>query len=497
MKIKKLIKNIPSILLKGSKEIEISGVCANSKRVSPGNLFIAKRGAKYDGSQYITDAIAAGATAIANDIYDPSLKDIAQLIYPNIAEIEALLAAIYYQQPSKELFMVGITGTNGKTTTSYFVKQLLEGMIGQCGLIGTVEYIVGQHHHTADYTTPDACSNQKMLREMIQQNCHSAVMEVSSHALDQQRVGYIEFDRAIFTNLTSEHLDYHGSMENYAEAKQKLFQFLDTDQKKKWPADIKTAIINLDDPWYSVMIKNCKAKIFTFGFNQNADLQASELKLSPEASYFKLSYKGCTVSCSIPFIGRHNVYNYIAAIALGLTFKLSLEDTVHILQDTKAVKGRLEKVSNPLGLNIYIDFAHKTDALKNVLTCLQEIKQGRIITVFGCGGDRDKGKRKQMGMVSEQYSDFTIVTSDNPRSEDPDEICLEIASGFTDKRRFLVETDREKAIRMAVEQANKDDIVLIAGKGHEAYQIFAHKTIEFDDCKVVLEICQSLHRTSI
>ncbi|MBA2726958.1 MAG: UDP-N-acetylmuramoyl-L-alanyl-D-glutamate--2,6-diaminopimelate ligase [Parachlamydiaceae bacterium] len=494
MKIKKLLKDIPSIVLKGSKEVEISGICANSKRVAPGNLFIAKRGQKYDGSQYISDAIAAGALAIATDIFDPSLKDIAQLIHPNVAEIESLLAANYYQHPSQEMFLVGITGTNGKTTTSYLVKRLLDEINGLCGLVGGVEYIVGNNRHPSEYTTPDICTNQKMLREMSLQGCKSAVMEVSSHALDQKRVSLIDFDRAIFTNLNSEHLDYHLTMENYAAAKQKLFLSLESHQKKIYPEDTKAAILNIDDPWFAEMIKGCRAKIFTFGFNPSADLYASELKLSSDTSHFKLHFQQQSIYCSLPLIGRHNVYNYMAAIAVGLTLNQSLEKCVQILQSVNCIQGRLEKVTNSLGLNIYVDFAHKTDALLNVLTCLQELKKGRIITVFGCGGDRDRTKRKHMAKVSEQLSDFTFVTSDNPRFEVPELICQEIAEGFSNQKCYCIQVDREKAIRMALELASKDDIVLIAGKGHEAYQIFAHKTIEFDDRKVASEVCQSLHR---
>jgi len=494
MKIKKLIKEIPSITLKGSKEVDVSGICANSKLVAPGNLFIAKRGRTYDGSQYIAEAIAAGAVAIANDIYDPSLTDIAQLIHPNVAEIESLLVAYYYQNPSHEVFLVGITGTNGKTTTSFLVKHLLDEINGLCGLVGGVEYIVGNNRHPSSYTTPDICTNQKMLREMVLQGCRSAVMEVSSHALDQQRVSLLEFDRAIFTNLNSEHLDYHHTMENYAAAKQKLFLSIDNHQKKFNETDTKAAIVNIDDPWCAEIIKGCKVKIFTFGFNPKADLYASELKLTSEASHFNLHYRQQTVSCSLKLIGRHNVYNYMAALAVGLTYGQPLEKCVQILHNVKPIPGRLEKVPNPLGLHIYVDFAHKTDALLNVLTCLQELKKRRIITVFGCGGDRDRTKRKHMAQVSEKYSDLTIVTSDNPRSEVPELICQEIAGGFSNQKCYCIEIEREKAIRMALEYAEKDDIVLIAGKGHETYQIFAHKTIEFDDRKVASEICQSLHR---
>lgn len=488
MKLKKLLKEIPFKQFKGSKEIEITGICANSKLVSPGNLFIARKGRVEDGSQYIPEAIAAGAVAVLTDILDPSLN-VAQIIHPDVAALEGLIAAHYYQFPSDEMLMVGVTGTNGKTTTTFLIKHLLDQLEGPCGLIGTIEYIIGQHRYQATRTTPDVTSNHKMLREMVLQGCRSAVMEVTSHALDQGRVQNIDYDIAIFTNLTLDHLDYHQTMENYCLAKNKLFRSLDPSHKKK-AASAKWAIVNVDSPWHERVLEGCTAKILTYAIASPADLMARQIELAADGTRFELVYKGRAYLCKIPLVGRFNVYNSLAAIAVGLTRNIPMEKILDILSHAPTVPGRLQPVPNPRGLKIYIDFAHSDDALLNVLDCLQEFKKGRLITVFGCGGDRDQSKRPKMAQVAEENSDITIVTSDNPRSEDPHEIARQVVEGFKHPDRHLVEVDRRAAIAKAIDLANADDIILIAGKGHEAYQIFAHKTIEFDDAKVAYQLCQ-------
>lgn len=492
MKLKKLFKDLPEVRIKGSKELEITGLCSNSKLVSPGNLFIARKGLVDDGARYISEAISAGASAILTDIYDPSLKQVVQIIHPDPASIEGVLAASYFQSPGDELFMVGITGTNGKTTTSILTKFLLDKLDGLTGLIGTIEYIIGQHRYQATRTTPDVVSNHKMLREMCLQECKSAVMEVTSHALVQGRVSSIDFDVALFTNLTLDHLDYHGTMEAYCNAKNKLFLHLGAKpslRKKKFPA---IAIGNLDSPWFSAITRGCKAKLFTYGLDPKADLAASDLRLSPIGTYFTMHYKSKAYPVEIPLAGRFNVYNALAAVSVAISKGYSLEKIIPLMKEFPPVSGRLEAVPNPLGLKIYVDFAHSDDALQNVLEALTEFKTGRIITVFGCGGDRDQSKRALMASVAERFSDLSIVTSDNPRSEDPEAICRQILGGFKKPDSFAVELDRKLAIKKALSMADQNDIILIAGKGHEAYQIFAHKTIEFDDRKIALSLCQEL-----
>ena len=495
MKLKKLLKDIPIQTFKGSKEIDITGVCSNSKLVSPGNLFVAKKGRVQDGTQYIPEAIAAGAVAVLTDIYDPSFKNVAQLVHSDVSSIEAMLSAAYYQHPSDELFMVGITGTNGKTTTTFLVKHLLDKIHMPCGLIGTIEYIIGQHRYQATRTTPDVTTNQKMLREMILQGCNAAVMEVTSHALDQGRVSHIDYDVAIFTNLTLDHLDYHQTMEDYCLAKNKLFRSLDSNKKKQGKNVPKMAIINRDSPWTPRILEGCKAPVFTYGIMSPADLRATNINLGPLGTDFDILYQARTYKCHLPLIGRFNVYNCLAAISVGLVRQVPIGDLIEIMRTAPFVPGRLQRVPNPLGLKIFVDFAHSDDALTNVLECLQELKKGRLITIFGCGGDRDKSKRPKMAQASEELSDISIVTSDNPRSEDPGVIAHEVIQGFTKPNKFMVELDRRMAIEKAIDMATPDDMILIAGKGHEPYQIFAHKTIEFDDAKVAAQLCEQKARS--
>ncbi|MBA3816444.1 MAG: UDP-N-acetylmuramyl-tripeptide synthetase, partial [Parachlamydiaceae bacterium] len=319
MKLKKLLKNLAISQVKGSKDLEITGVCANSKLVAPGNLFIARKGNTDDGSAFIPEALAAGAVAVLTDIYDPFIKhEVTQLIHPDVASIEGLLSAHYYQFPSAELYMVGITGTNGKTTTSFLIKHLLDAVKSSCGLIGTIEYIIGQHRYQATRTTPDVSTNQKMLREMVIQNCQSAVMEVTSHALDQKRVDNIDFDVAVFTNLTLDHLDYHQTMESYAAVKSQLFSSLDPSKNKIHHSFSKRAIINIDNPWYSKMLEGCQAKVLTYGLSKNADLRATDIVLTSTGTTLTLIYQGEKGELKWPLVGQFNVYNCLAATAVGL-----------------------------------------------------------------------------------------------------------------------------------------------------------------------------------
>lgn len=492
MKLRKLLKKIPVAQVKGSKDVEITGICANSKVVAPGNLFIAKKGLKDDGNRYIADAVATGAVAVLTDIYDPFLEGVTQVIVPDPRDWEADLATTFYDRASDQLFMVGITGTNGKTITSFLVKHLLDQSEMVCGLMGTVEYIVGRHHYSATHTTPDVSTNHKLLREMVTHGCKAAVMEVTSHGLDQERVANVEFDVAVFTNLTQDHLDYHEDMDAYCDAKARLFSSLGTKlgpKKKKRQA---WAVVNHDDPWTFKIVAECSVPVMSYGLGAGADLLASNLTMTPEGTTFTINYQGDSRAVEWPLIGRFNVYNYLAAAGVGLAHGLSLAEVVEKLKNFSGVRGRLQEVTNDLGVKVYVDFAHTDDALSNVLDCLKEIQKGRIITVFGCGGCRDRSKRPKMAQACERFSDLSIVTSDNPRKEIPEAICEEVAAGFKKKAAFRIEPDRRRAIAAALSEASPGDIVLVAGKGHETYQIFAHKTIEFDDVKVCEEELEKL-----
>jgi UDP-N-acetylmuramoyl-L-alanyl-D-glutamate--2,6-diaminopimelate ligase len=452
--------------------------------VGPGCLFVAKKGRQVDGSQFIPEAISNGAAAILTDIYDPTLKNVAQLIHPNIVAYEAKLAASYYQHPSKELWTVGVTGTNGKTTTTFAIKHLLDASLVPTGLIGTIEYVVGPRRYIASRTTPDVCANQKLLREMVTGGCRACVMEVTSHALDQGRVAEIEFDVAVFANFSHEHLDYHHTMEEYFRAKAKLFQGL---------KNRSVALLNADEPW----VMRCKgltaSSVMTFGIEEHADLMAKDIKFDTAGTHFTIEYAQQEMAFYWPLVGRFNVYNALSAIGVGIIKGYRLDEIATRLASFRSAPGRLESIDNPLGLQIYVDYAHKPEALRNVLETLKELARGRIITVFGCGGDRDKDKRAFMAEVSEELSDLTVITSDNPRSEDPNAIIREIVSGFKRPSSYIIEADRKKAIYQAIHSAQPQDIILIAGKGHEAQQVFASHSIDFDDRLVAKECIDELY----
>jgi UDP-N-acetylmuramoyl-L-alanyl-D-glutamate--2,6-diaminopimelate ligase len=470
VKLRKLLKNIPDVCVKGSQEIEITGLCAHSRRVAPGNLFIAKKGLTHDGARFIPDAVAAGAAAIVTDLYDPFYPEVTQIITDDISAIEAHLAEEYYQCASRKLFLIGITGTNGKTTTAYLVRHLFESLKSTCGLIGTVEWIVGQHVFPSSMTTPDLITNHKLFHEMVGETCRACVMEVSSHALDQQRVRGIAFDVAVFTNLTQDHLDYHKTLEAYADAKAALFA-----AQPKW------AVLNADSPYTERMRQDCTACILTYGIETPCDLRADKIELTPNGLSCTVTYQGRTASLQSALIGRFNAYNLLAAIGVGLARGFALEDCVRALASFIGVSGRLERVSNVRGLNIFVDYAHTDDALENVLRTLREIPHKRILTVFGCGGSRDAAKRPKMGAAVERHSDLVFITSDNPRAEDPLDIIAHILPGLQNPDRATIIPDRREAIRQAIRFCTPDDILLIAGKGHETTQIFDGSAVHFDD----------------
>ncbi len=470
MRLKTLLQKIPEIEVRGPKDLLISGISCNSSLVAPGDLFIAKRGSRDDGNRYISQAIEAGAVCVLTDLYDPFIK-ITQLIHPDVRTMEAKLASLFFNDPSSELKMVGITGTNGKTTTSFLITRLLDAAGYSAGLIGSVEWVIGDHRFPADLTTPDAITCNKLLREMVNQGCRSAVMEVSSHALDQKRVEGLSFDIALFTNISQDHLDYHSSMEQYRLSKEILFESL---SQNNW------AILNADSSFQP----KTRAKVMTYGIESDADLGAKDLKLTEKGIQFTASYEGEESLCLSPLIGKFNVYNLLGAIAVGLKMGIPLKTCTVALKGVKTVPGRLERIKNKKGIHLFVDFAHSPDALENVLEAMVPLKKGKLITVFGCGGERDQDKRAVMGEVATRLSDLTIVTSDNPRGEDPTSIIRDILKGVDRSRPHQIELDRKKAIEGAIASANPEDIVVIAGKGHEKQQILAHQVIPFDDVEI-------------
>lgn len=472
---------MPLVTVKGSKEIQITGICSDSRRAQHGDLFIARRGENFDAAQFIPNAVASGVSAVVTDLYDPSYSTITQIIHPAPQEIEADLSKAFYQDPSKNICLVGITGTNGKTTTAYLTKFLLDSAKHSSGLISTIESIIGNSHYPTTHTTLDVVENHKLIHEMVAKDCSNAILEVTSHGLDQGRVSNLDFDVAVFTNLTPEHLDYHSSMQEYASAKKKLFQLLKNSSKKS-----KLAIVNADSKWSKYMVEGYDLEVCTFGIDKEADLQATDIQVTPDGTNFILNKNEEKIPMKIPLIGRFNVYNALAAISICLFRGMALSEIQLNLEQFAKVPGRLEKIPSKEGIHVYVDFAHTADALRHALQTITHFSASKIFTVFGCGGNRDKQKRAKMAQVAEKYSTKVWITNDNPRKESPSDIVQDLVKGFS-LDHYVIQLDRRKAIEEAICQAQSGDIVLIAGKGHETTQIFAHSSEKFDDREEALK----------
>ena len=442
--------------------------------MKPNGLFVAVRGFKEDGTRFIDDAIKKGASAIVSEI--PVNAKVPVILVKDSRRALSALSAEFYGRPSEKMIVIGVTGTNGKTTVSSLLEKVFKDQGYKTGLIGTVVYKVMDEVLPALHTTPESVDLQYLFHKMLNKGVNVVIMEVSSHSLVLKRVEDVEFDAAIFTNLTRDHLDFHKNFSNYFYAKKHLFELLKKSNKKE-----KFGVINIDDPYGRRLVKELKGiKIITYGKSKNSAVKVSNVKLNFGSTTF--SWDGLEVSTSLS--GDFNLYNTLAVIVCAEGFRLKRLPLLKSLKEFKPVKGRFEtikKTSNdPL---IIIDYAHTDDALKNVLTAINKLKssESNIITVFGCGGDRDKTKRPIMGKIATELSDKVIITSDNPRTEDPLSIIDDILKGINDKSSVIVEPDRHKAIRLAVKLAGKKDIILIAGKGHETYQIFKDRTIKFDD----------------
>lgn len=463
--LKQLLKQVEGAQLKGS-DIKISGIASDSRKVLPGDLFIARRGERFDGNEFIQDALLNGAKAVVTDLYDPFLQ-CPQIISSDLLKIEGILSAKFFDYPAKKLFCVGVTGSKGKTTTSYLCKELISSFGKSCGLLSSIEVFNGKNRLDSALTTHDVVSNQKFLKQMVESKCTHVVIEVSSHALDQNRVDGIEFDVAIFTNLFEDHLDYHGSMKEYAKAKQKLLD------KTTGPI-----IVNSDCPWSSTL--QGKQKTLSVGIKNRADIFAEDIQCKADGTEFSL----WGVKWNTPLLGLFNVYNILSSVGVGIVMGESLQKIKESIEGFCGVPGRLERVQNPLGIHIFVDFAHTGDSLYFVLSLLKSVAKKRVVVVFGAGGEREEKRRLGMGKAAAELADYSIITSDNPRREDPDKIAEAIASAFTDKQKYEICIDRNQAISRAIEMARKDDIVLIAGKGHEKVQIFSSQTVSFDDVAV-------------
>jgi UDP-N-acetylmuramoyl-L-alanyl-D-glutamate--2,6-diaminopimelate ligase len=471
-----------------------TAVRIDSRQVKRGDVFVALRGSRVDGHRYIDQAIARGARYVVCEVGTPASCDVVieadttctELIpVADTALATAHLAQARYRFPASRLTNLAVTGTNGKTTVAHLVQACLKNSGRACGLIGTIAYATGQEQTQAPLTTPDALTLARLQAEMLDAGCTHMITEASSHALSQERLAGIVFQAAAFTNLSGDHLDYHKTEEAYLAAKARLFENLPS---ASW------AVLNAESKHAWRVAERTHARLLWYGIDMPADLQARLIQSDAEGSRYTLHYAGHSVHVDSPLPGRHNISNHLACAGLCLAAGLSLESIATGLHRVPVIPGRLERVPWSGRFSVFVDYAHTDDALSNVLRTLRPICQGRLILVFGCGGDRDRSKRPRMARVAEQWSDWIVVTSDNPRREDPQQILQDILAGFNAPEKVHVESERRSAIRAAITQAQAHDIVLIAGKGHETYQLIGDQRLDFSDRDMALACLQERGR---
>lgn len=489
-----LLKKLPDSQIHGDADIAITSLTCDSRAVVPGALFFALRGVQADGHRYIGQAVAAGAAAI---ILEDAAFAPSNVPWANVQDGRGAMgriAALFNGEPTATRPLIGITGTNGKTTTTYLIEAILAAAGKPAAVLGTISYRFGSTTITASHTTPESTELQQAFRQLAEAGAESFVMEVSSHALEQKRVDGCHFDVGIFSNLTRDHLDYHVTMENYLEAKSRLFSELLRPTPGK---PHRRAAINMDDPYGAEMVRRCACPVVTFGSRTDCDVHPKEVSSSVTGISATLITPAGELAFASRLLGRFNLSNILAAVAAGIALGLPLQAIRHGIEHHATVPGRMERVENSRGVTCLVDYAHTGDALENVLATLKELATGRIITLFGCGGDRDNGKRPIMGKIAASLSDLAIVTSDNPRTEDPLTILAQIKAGIAplglreylpeelhdgfDVHGFTMLENRREAIRLAARLARPGDIVLLAGKGHEDYQIIGTTKHHFDD----------------
>jgi UDP-N-acetylmuramoyl-L-alanyl-D-glutamate--2,6-diaminopimelate ligase len=483
MLLRTLISPLDKVTVFGTLDLEINTLTADSRAAEPGKLFAAIRGTSIDGHKFIQEVIQKGATAILSETAPPSdfPQSSAWLHVPDSRAALAVLSATFHGEPAGRLKMAGITGTNGKTTTAFLVHHIMRAAWHRAGLLGTIFVDDGETRTPAKHTTPGSIELNAILATFCDNACRGAAMEVSSHGIHQKRVHHIAFDAAVFTNLTQDHLDYHGTLTNYMEAKASWFHDLAANPLGKKPV----AVINIDDARGNDLAAALESKmpLLRYGFGVHCDFRANNFRQKPDGMTFELAAKGKTFLVRAPLIGRFNAYNLLAAIAAASACGIKPREAIAALADSPQVPGRMENVGSAGGATVFVDYAHTPDAVENACRTLKELDPRRLITVFGCGGDRDSTKRPLMAAAAARYSDAVVITSDNPRSEDPAAIIREIEKGLPAKCNHLSIIDRAEAIQAAIANSRSGDIILIAGKGHETYQQFADHTIDFDDRK--------------
>jgi UDP-N-acetylmuramoyl-L-alanyl-D-glutamate--2,6-diaminopimelate ligase len=483
MKLNELLESVSTLGVSGKDDLEIEGIACDSRQVKPGWLFVAVPGEQVDGADFIPDALSKGAVAVVSESSFEPGAGVVHIQVPRARRALAEIANAYFGDLSRRMKVIGITGTNGKTTTAHMLRNILRDGGFLPGLLGTVAYEVGEHVLPASRTTPEAPDIHSMFQQMHEHGCDTAVMEVSSHALALDRVHGIDFAISVFTNLTQDHLDFHQSMEAYFDAKARLFRSMEQRPGR-------SAVINLDDAWGARLMKEeqMAADVVTYGFDEGAQVRASKASVDMHGTRFKLTTPWGAGRVHLRLLGRFNIHNALAAIAAGGLCQIDLKRMIKTLENIEAIPGRLESIANRKSRRIFVDYAHTDDALKNVLSTLREICKGRLILVFGCGGDRDRGKRLKMGQTACELADYSIITSDNPRTEMPGAIAGDIIQGFDDPDRFEVVLDRRSAIEQGIRLVGRKDMLLVAGKGHETYQELDGTVVPFSDKDVIGEM---------
>ncbi len=483
MKLRDIIKNLEYKRIYNLNNPEVNGIAYDSRKVKERFIFVALKGTSFDGHHFINDAISRGAKVIIVNKKSAVLpSDVGEIVVENTRDALHVIAAEFYGHPSKKLKVVGITGTNGKTTTSFIIKHILETQGNKCGLIGTISYQIGERAISSTNTTPESLDIQSHFSDMVEEGCTWAVMEVSSHGIAQGRISKLHFDTGIFTNIAShEHLDYHKSFKNYLETKLKFFSYyLKESEKKK-----KVGIINIDDPYaghFIKCLKNNRIECITYG-RRNSDVRVIEYVMKKDGNYLVVEIKGTKVNFYTPLQGLGNIYNALAGISFGISENIPVEILKDSLSSISSVSGRFESVNEGQNFDVIVDYAHTHHALSNLLRSIKELHPRRIILVFGCGGDRDRTKRPLMGTIAVKMADIVFITSDNPRSEDPWGIIKDIEKGipFYLRNKYVAIVDRREAIKEAISIAREGDCVVIAGKGHETFQILKNTVVPFDD----------------
>jgi UDP-N-acetylmuramoyl-L-alanyl-D-glutamate--2,6-diaminopimelate ligase len=496
MRLDRLLSGWAGAQVSGPTHVEIAGVGHDSRTVVPGSLFVCIRGFRHDGHTFIRDAVARGAVAVMVERDPATLQIPAGITLIRVANTRAGLAAAarrFFDNPSAHLRLIAVTGTNGKTTTAYLTETILAAAGYTVGLLGTIVYRCGEVTFPGERTTPESSDLHSLLARMRGLEAWGVVLEVSSHSLALQRVDGCEFDVAIFTNLTQDHLDFHGTMEAYAEAKALLFRMLGADRRKPGEA---AAVLNADDPWTPFMARQTLARVIRYGISAPADVWVHGMTLDLAGIRATVESPWGRFEVVSPLVGRHNLANILGAAAACLHLGLDGEQVGAGIAGLSAVPGRFEKVEAGQPFGVVVDYAHTPDALERVLEVARQFAVGRVIVVFGCGGDRDRGKRPLMGEAAARLADFVVVTSDNPRSEDPQAILAEVEAGirkaYAGSERHVTISDRREAIAIALARARAGDLVVIAGKGHETYQVLRDRTIPFDDRVVAREALAAL-----